>query len=148
MEKEFIENEELNVLVKEVIVDNKLDLTGINIKSVLVSPYISKRTAARCIRPNNELRYFGEFDYLLEFSDKLWQGLSKEVKKILILHELKHILVTTDKNGNAKFKLAPHDVQDFFSIIHKHGINWLTDLKTIASSVYDFQNGEEDKIKI
>jgi len=42
MEKEFIENEELNVLVKEVIVDNKLDLTGINIKSVLVSPYISK----------------------------------------------------------------------------------------------------------
>lgn len=148
MEKEFIENEDLNILVKEVIVDNKLDLTGIEIKSLLVSPYISKRTAARCVRPSNELKYFGEFDYLLEFSDKLWQGLSKEVKKILILHELKHILVITDKSGNTKFKISNHDVQDFYSIISKFGINWLTDLKTIASSVYDFQNGEEDKIKI
>ena len=148
MEKEFLFDEDLNIMVRKVIVDNKLDFNGINIKSVLVEPYISKKVAGRCIRPNNELKFFGDFDYLLEFSKTLWDNLKEETKELLVLHELKHVLVTTNKNGEPVYKVAPHDVQDFFSIISKHGVNWLDEIKVTSAAVYDFKDDEKEKLKI
>jgi len=148
MEKEFIFDTDLDIMVRKVIVDNKLDLNGVKIKSVLVAPYISKTVAGKCIKPNSELKFFCESDYLLEFSNDLWEKLKEETKEILVLHELKHILVTTDAKGETKFKIADHDVKDFYSIISKHGISWLDEIKTVSASIYDLQNGKQDKIKI
>jgi hypothetical protein len=105
MKKEFIEDDDLNIMVRKVIVDNKIDLDGITIKSVLVHPYISKTCAAKCIRCNQELAHFGNFTYLLEFSETLWNSLKEETKEILVLHELKHILITTTKDGKEKLEL-------------------------------------------
>jgi len=101
-----------------------------------------------CIKCNPELAHFGKFTYLLEFSEKLWNNLKEETKKILILHELKHILITTTKDGKDKFGIADHDLKDFNSIISKYGLNWLDQIKVTSASLYDFQNGETDKIKL
>ncbi len=71
--KEFIEDEELVEIANKVIKEFKLDnLNGVKIKYVLVSPNISKTVAGKCIKPNAELKYFGDFDYLIEFSNDLW----------------------------------------------------------------------------
>jgi predicted metallopeptidase len=149
MEKQFVEDEDLVTLVNEVILEHKMDhLAGVDIKSVLVYPEISKTVAGKCIKCNKELEHFGKFTYLLEFSGNLFESLTDKVKRILILHELNHIHITTDKKGNTKYKIRKHDVEDFVSIIKDNGIDWFLDLKTIASSVYDFQNGEQDNIKI
>lgn len=146
--KTFIEEVDLETLGNKVITDTKMDLSGIKIKYILVHPYISKTCVARCIKPNHELKYFGNFDYLIEFSENVYSGLTDQLKEIVMYHELKHILVKTDNKGNEVFAIADHDVKDFACIIDKYGINWFHDLKAVVSSVNDFQNGESDRIKL
>lgn len=148
-EKQFTEDEDLITLANKVIDKHKLDhLNGIKIKFVLVSPHISKTCAGKCIKPNAELKYFGDFDFLIEFSEDLWFGLNDDVKELLMLHELKHIHITTNKNGDVKYSVTDHDVKDFYSIIEKHGIDWLDKIRHTAASIYDFQDGQQDKMKL
>jgi len=146
--KEFIEDDELVVIANKVIDDHKLELNGVKIKYVLVVPNITKTVVGKCIRPNAELKYFGEFDYLVEFSDDIWQAMTPEDREILMLHELKHIFVTDDDEGKTHFKIMDHDVKDFMYIINKFGIDWHSRLRHTAASLHDFQHGEVDKIKL
>ena len=148
--KQFIEDEELIKLANEVIVEHKLDYcSNARIKFLFVDPYISKTVLGRCILPSKELAYFGDFDYLVEISKKTWDKFEEKERKILLWHELLHIYVDINEQDNEKcFKLIQHDVQDFYHIIKEHGIDWFTKMKTITASVYDFQKGEQDKIKL
>jgi hypothetical protein len=147
--KTFIEDEDLEALGNSIITDNGINVGGATIKYLLVHPHISKTCVARCIKPSNELKHFGNFDYLIEFSDDIYQAMTDELKAIVMYHELKHILLKPNKKtGDLEFAIADHDVKDFASIINKHGIDWFTNLKTIASSVHDLENCEQDKLKI
>ncbi len=147
--KEFIEDEELVEIANEVIEEFKLDnLNGVKIKYVLVSPNISKTVAGKCIKPNAELKYFGNFDYLIEFSNDLWEGLNEDVKKVLMYHELLHILVVTDEEGNTKYKIVDHNVKDFYCIIEKFGIDWLNKIRSTMSAIHDLSDNQQDRIKI
>jgi hypothetical protein len=147
--KLFIEDDDLEKLGNDVIAENRMDVGGATIKYLLVSPHISKTCIARCIKPSNELKHFGNFDYLIEFSEDVYEGMTEEIRKIVMFHELRHIFLKTNKKtGELEFTLADHDVKDFYAIIEKHGIDWFNSLKTITSSVHDFENGEQDKIKI
>jgi len=147
--KEFIEDEDLVILANKVIKEHKMDhLDGIRIKFVLVSPNISKTCAGKCIKPNAELKHYGDLDYLIEFSEDIWNGIKDETKEILMWHELRHILVTADKDGNTQYKILDHDIKDFLSIIDRHGVDWIEHIRQTANSIHDFQNGEQDKMKM
>ena len=77
-------------------------------------------------------------------SGDLWEGLDRKTKSILMWHELMHINVTFDKEGEPVYKLRQHDVQDFYTIIQQAGIDWIADIKAIAESVYDLEPHETD----
>lgn len=147
--KTFDEDEDLAALASKIIKDHKMDyLNGIKIRYLMVSPYISKTVAGKCIRPNDELKHYSECDYLIEMSSSIWDGLKDEVKEVLMLHELKHILITADKDGNVQYKIAPHDLNDFTSIVDKYGIDWINAIKLTAASVNDLTPEQQDNIKL
>lgn len=147
--KEFIEDEDLVTIANKVIDEHKMDyLNGVKIRYLLVTPHISKTVAGKCIRPNDELKWYSEADYIVEFSASVWDGLKDDVKEILMLHELKHILITADKDGNVQYKIAPHDLNDFTSIVDKYGIDWINAIKLTAASVNDLTPEQQDNIKI
>jgi predicted metallopeptidase len=148
--KEFIEcDDEVIALANEVIDEHKLDyLNGVKIKYLFVSPNISKTVVGKCIRPNAELQYFSGFDFIIELSSDTFEGLTIETRKALLWHELKHILITTDKDGNTQYKIAPHDLNDFYNIVDALGLDWLNSIKVTAASVNDLTPDMQDKIKI
>lgn len=148
--KEFIEcDDEVIELANEVINEHKLDyLNGVKIKYLFVDPYISKTVVAKCIRPNAELQHFSGQDYIIEISSTIWDGLNVDTRKALLWHELKHILITSDKDGNTQYKIAPHDLNDFYNIVDKLGLDWLNAIKVTAASVNDLTPDMQDKIKI
>lgn len=111
-----------------------------------VYPSITKFVAGRCIRSNNTVKYFSDYDYVIEVSGDLWDNLNELTQEILIWHELNHILVETTKNGETLYKVRDHDIQDFSEIIKAYGIDWFNDLRTISSSVYDLEPVDERKI--
>ncbi len=147
--KVFIEDESLIKICNKVIADKKLDnVAPLTIKCVLVAPNISKYISAKCVLPSKELKFFGNFDYLLEFSEDVWSKIDDQTREILMWHELLHIQVTNDKEGESVNTLYPHDVNEFYQIIQAHGINWLGEFKTIVASIHDLDPVEKDKIKI
>ena len=136
--KRYEVSDELGSLAAEVVSVKRLDFTPAKIKYVKVYPLINKRTVGRCMLARPMIKLFGECDYIIQMSGDLWDKLDDDRKKILMWHELKHVLpVQNSKTGEWDFKLRDHDVQDFMEIINEHGVSWLTDLKTLFSSVYD-----------
>jgi len=150
--KTYIINPELQQFVDNYVKNKKPYLinmiNNITIQYVLIYPYISKNTVAKCIRSNDLIRLFGECEYVIEFSGELWDKLDEELKEIIVWHELLHILVTTDNNGDFQYKIKDHDVKDFYEIIQQYGVDWFSKLKTICSSVYDLTPEETDNISL
>jgi predicted metallopeptidase len=147
--KNFIEDDELEALANKVIKERKMDwLANIKLKFILVSPSISKTVVGKCIKPNSELKHFGKFDYLVEFSDDVWLKLTNELKEIVMYHELLHIKITTDKKGNEKHQILDHNIKDFSEIINAYGIDWVDKLKVMVSSIRDLNPKDSEKVKV
>ena len=49
--------------------------------------------------------------------------LNEEQEKILLYHELLHVDVT-EKDGEPKYRVAPHDIEDFKRVIDQYGVRW------------------------
>lgn len=148
MNKTFIENEELLTLANRVIKDHGLEYINlVRVKYLLVDPYISKSVHGKCIKANNELKYFGKFDYLIEFSLKSWETLDDQTRYIIMYHELLHILVK-EKKDKQILAIANHDTQDFYSILKKYGIDWFKQFKDAVAATYELEGPDKDKITI
>lgn len=59
------------------------------------------------------------FDFVITFYHSALYGMSENQKKILMLHELKHIGL-----GTKGYYLIPHDIEDFADILSKYGLSW------------------------
>jgi predicted metallopeptidase len=148
MNREFIEDEGLVKLGNKVIEERLNYLSPINIKFILVEPFISKKTVARCIKPNGELKHFGGFDYLVEFSNAIWKAIDDKTKYIVMLHELLHITVVQGEEGPEEFKIQPHDVNDFSVLIKEFGVDWFSNLKVINAAVHELEATDDHNIMI
>ena len=150
--KEYVVSDELKQLAEQLIKEDDLlkdlNLDVPKIAYVLVYPNITKHIAGKCIKAGRELKFFSEFDYVIEMSGETWDVLDDNIKSILTIHELMHVQVFYDKKGNVRFKLRDHDVKDFSYIIKKHGIDWFSDLKTVIASTYDMTPEEENRISL
>jgi hypothetical protein len=146
--KTYSISDEIKRIADEVIDKESLDLNKAKIEYLLVYPNISKTVAGRCIRSGKELKFFSDFDYIIEMSGEVWDLLDDETKHILAFHELLHVYTYTNKKGETVFKLKDHDIQDFSLLINRYGIDWFSNLKTQISSIYDMDPAEESKITV
>ncbi len=59
------------------------------------------------------------YDFIITFYEPNVEMLTDEQKRTLMWHELRHIGI-----GEKGYKIVPHDIEEFFSIINKCGLNW------------------------
>ena len=152
IDKEYDVSDEVKEVALKVLKNDRekiaADYDQLNIIYMKVFPNISKTTAGLCIKSGKLLKYFSEADVIIQVSGELWDQLNEETRYTLMLHEMKHVGIGYKKNGRMVIYLNSHDVQDFSDIITKYGINWIENIKSITASINDFQNGEEDKVRI
>lgn len=147
--KKYIASDELNNLAEQVIKEKSIELNNTRIAYLLVYPNINKTIGGRCTRANNLLKFYGDVDYVIELSGEFYDKLDDGRKRILLWHELLHVLpVHDEKKGEWEFKLRKHDIEDFYSIIKEHGIEWHSKLKTMFGSVYDLDPEELDNFTL
>jgi hypothetical protein len=106
----------------------------------MVSPYASKTCIARIMKSSPEMKMLsskdtGErgIDYLIEFSHDYFTKLTDDVQRVVIVHELQHAYVTYDKEENPVYKLVKHDVEDFYNILEKYGLEWKNAIRTVVA---------------
>ena len=150
--KTYIIDDEITDLGKKVIANEAVSLDtnikDVNITFMKVFPNINPTTAGQCVKSSKLLKFFSDSDIVIQMSGNLWDSLPEEIQYVLMLHELKHVGTKYDKKGNTVIGLMPHNVQDFYDIIKKYGVDWIVSLKSSVAGVEGFENGEEEKIKI
>jgi hypothetical protein len=105
-----------------------------------------------CELASDKIRYFSKddiavegYDYVITLDKKAWQFSDKDMKKRLMRHELRHILI--DEKG--KLKIAPHDVEDFRieMKLNQDDPDWGHKLATITEAAYDQEKEQAKQLK-
>lgn len=69
-------------------------------------------------------------DYTIWISKPDWERFNLAQRTALLDHELCHAVI----NENGEWSLQDHDVQEFYSVIERHGL-WKSDLRDLATFV-------------
>lgn len=69
--------------------------------------------------------------FVMTITKPVWDILDNDKKVALVDHELCHAAVEEKDNGDIKLVLVPHDLEEFTSIVRRHGL-WREDVKEFA----------------
>jgi len=83
------------------------------------NPPGTKIKYADCEKVKVKYQAWLPYDFIITFYEPNTELLSENQKKILMLHELKHIGI-----GEKGLKLEEHDREDFADILKRYGIDW------------------------
>ena len=121
---EMKQSKEIQNLIKELVEEINIDTGTAKICGLMLTPGINKTTAGRCIRAGKELKFFSDYDYIIEISQEYWDNLTEQARKLLVLHEVMHIDIRYTKQGKEIFGMRQHDVQDqdFAVLLEKYGL--------------------------
>ncbi len=78
-----------------------------------------KEILADCRKVTGTYTAYLPFDFVVTFYETNTYHMSDNQKKILMLHELRHIGI-----GDRGLKIEPHDVEDFKDILLRFGMDW------------------------
>jgi hypothetical protein len=102
--------------------------------TVEFSPATEAEEIGRDLIPKHHGHLIGarsEEFFVIELSAQHWKELTESQKRALVDHELEHCIADEDDNGNSKLGIAPHDVEEFASVLKRHGL-WRSDLRSFA----------------
>ncbi len=123
---EYELSEELETLGAQVIagIPELAFILTYDIRVGFVLSYESKKAdgktiAADCRKVTGPYKAYLPFDFIVTFYEPNMAYMTPNQKKLLMLHELKHIGI-----GPKGPRIEPHDVEDFESILSKYGLRW------------------------
>lgn len=65
--------------------------------------------------------------FVIEIAEDEWGDLREPQRVALVDHELSHCAVMPDEDGLLKLSMAPHDCEEFCSVVERHGL-WRPDV--------------------
>ncbi|WP_028560668.1 putative metallopeptidase [Paenibacillus pinihumi] len=74
---------------------------------------------ADCRKVQEVFKAYLPFDFIITFYERNTGLLNENQQKILMLHELRHIMI-----GEKGLKIRPHDIEDFKGILETYGLDW------------------------
>ncbi len=99
-------------------------IPAFDIRVGFVLSYKSKKqdgkiTAADCRKVETVYQAYLPFDFIVTFYWPNMAYMTDNQKKVLMLHELKHIGI-----GPKGLRIEPHDIEEFESLITRYGLRW------------------------
>lgn len=81
------------------------------------SAYLVALEHAARVEPGEPVDFF-----VVEIAYEPWQGLTDRQRLALVDHELSHLDVELDDNGNRKLVTRGHDLEEFTEVVQRHGL--------------------------
>lgn len=78
----------------------------------------------QCERIQDKYKWAIPYDFTITIFEPNVERLSEEQLRIVLFHELLHVGIGRDLNGDEKYTVIPHDIEDFKTIIKRYGIDW------------------------
>lgn len=83
-----------------------------------------KTVFADCRKVQDRDKRFIPFDFIITVYDQNVTGFNDKQMEILIYHELLHVGVEEKDDGNVKYFIVPHDLEEFTKVIDQYGEGW------------------------
>lgn len=87
---------------------------------------------AKASKTSGPLEYYSKHAFLVRVNWSMWKSMKPEQKVALIDHELCHFGVRDGDDGEKKYVMVHHDVEEFTAIVQRWGL-WRADLKKMAA---------------
>lgn len=81
-----------------------------------------KLAVATAEKVNKKNTVLSGYHFIITVGYPTWNELSDPVRLAVLDHELCHCLVDDDEDGNPKYSIVPHDIEEFSSVIMRHGL--------------------------
>ena len=78
----------------------------------------------QCEKVPDRYKWVVPYDFAIVIYEPNVVGFSEEQLRTLMLHELMHVGVFANEDGEEVYKVVPHDLEDFRSIVDRFGMNW------------------------
>ena len=137
-------NQEIVDIANDLIREYHTDAAFANIHYIFKEEHQksgNKVVLGKCTKQSDKLKFLHGFDFIIEFAHDIWQELNDVQKKALILHELKHISIGEDADGNIKLKTSKHDLEEFRDVVEVFGL-YTQDLSAFAETILEAKEKE------
>ena len=78
----------------------------------------------QCEKIQDKYKWAIPCDFTITLFKPNIEDLTEDQIRIVILHELLHVGIRIDKDGEEDYYVVPHDVEDFRLLIERYGIDW------------------------
>jgi len=85
----------------------------------------------KCSKATGKWKHLTGIDYVIEVWQTFWDSASVEAKEALLYHELMHIISKETDEGEIKWGIRKHDLEEFFEVAEKYGA-WDLAIKTFV----------------
>lgn len=79
---------------------------------------------AVCEKVQSKNQWAIDADFTITVYEPNVASFSDDQLRILLFHELLHVGIGFNKDGEVKYSINPHDLEDFKLIIDRYGIDW------------------------
>lgn len=115
----------------ERVINNERSLQWIkqaNVRICFMRSFKEKHSSGKdvlgeCIKVNELYEPFCPYDFLIVLYAPNIAGMNEDQLYMLMHHELLHIGVD-EKDGELRYHISPHDIEDFNEIISRYGLHW------------------------
>ena len=113
-------------MARDLITSYHEELAGVEIAFLMRTPTL--RSAGRLVwgkasKANAKQRALSgkDIEFVIELSAEVWGELEYGQRRALLDHELSHCTCEADDDGEIHYKLRPHDLEEFNSIVARYG---------------------------
>ena len=118
--------------ISDELISNEPELEYIKYSNVniiyLSSDYAKTKAGGKvlgqCEKIQNKYKWGIPCDFTITVFEPNVVGFTDEQFKILLFHELLHIGIDLNSEGNEVYSVRPHDLEDFKIIVNKFGTDW------------------------
>lgn len=86
-----------------------------------------KKVLGQCEKIADKYKWAIPCDFTITIFEPNVEDLTEEQLKIVLLHELLHVGIEENKDGEEVYSTIPHDIEDFRLIIDRYGLDWTDD---------------------
>lgn len=81
-------------------------------------------TGADCNKVQDLYKWTCPYDFFIVVYEPNVQEWTDQMLETLIRHELLHVGITENEDGEVSYYIKPHDVEDFKIILEEEGLGW------------------------
>ena len=78
----------------------------------------------QCEKIQEKYKWAIPADFTITLFEPNIENLTEEQIRIVILHELLHVGIRLNSEGEEDYYIVPHDIEDFRLLIERYGIDW------------------------